>query len=146
METELEQICNDAIDLMDKHLIPACDDAEGKLFFYKLKGDYWRYLAEFHKDEKRQINCDKGMEAYTEAKAVSATLEKTNPLRLGLALNMAVFYYEILNDKEKAIALAQEAFDDAVDEMDNLSEAQYKDSSQILQLLRDNLAQWQKAE
>ncbi len=144
----MEQICKDAIDLMEKHLIPACaeGDSEGKVFYLKLKGDYWRYLAEFHKDEKRQKDCDAGMAAYSEAKTISAALAKTNPLRLGLALNTAVFYYEILQDKEKAIALAQEAFDEAVDEMDNLSEAEYKDSSSILQLLRDNLAQWQKAE
>eukprot|EP00286_Rhodomonas_abbreviata_P012506 CAMPEP_0181319170 /NCGR_PEP_ID=MMETSP1101-20121128/17421_1 /TAXON_ID=46948 /ORGANISM="Rhodomonas abbreviata, Strain Caron Lab Isolate" /LENGTH=232 /DNA_ID=CAMNT_0023426737 /DNA_START=20 /DNA_END=718 /DNA_ORIENTATION=+ len=147
VETELNQICNDAITLVDANLLPAAgDDVEAQVFFHKLKGDYCRYLAEFQKDAKRQADCDKGLEAYTAAQKLCEGLAATNPLRLGLSLNMAVFYFEILKDNEKAIALAQKGFDDAVDEMDSLSEAQYKESSQIIQLLRDNLSEWQKVE
>jgi hypothetical protein len=35
-----------------------------------------------------------------------------------------------------------EAFDDAVNELDTLSEDSYKDSTLIMQLLRDNLTMW----
>jgi hypothetical protein len=61
---------------------------------------------------------------------------------LGLALNYSVFYYEILNDPEQACSLAKHAFDDAIAELDTLSEECYKDSTLIMQLLRDNLTLW----
>lgn len=66
----------------------------------------------------------------------------THPIRLGLALNYSVFYYEILNNPEKACSIAKTAFDGAIAELDNLREDQYKDSTLIMQLLRDNLTLW----
>ena len=63
----------------------------------------------------------------------------THPIRLGLALNFSVFYYEIMNDPSKACELAKKAFDDAIAELDSLKEDSYKDSTLIMQLLRDNL-------
>ena len=63
-------------------------------------------------------------------------------IRLGLALNFSVFYYEILNSPDRACRLAKAAFDDAIAELDTLSEESYKDSTLIMQLLRDNLTLW----
>lgn len=40
------------------------------------------------------------------------------------------------------IRLAKAAFDDAIAELDTLSEESYKDSTLIMQLLRDNLTLW----
>ena len=53
-----------------------------------------------------------------------------------------MFYYEILNSPDRACHLAKQAFDDAIAELDTLSEESYKDSTLIMQLLRDNLTLW----
>ena len=53
-----------------------------------------------------------------------------------------MFYYEILNSPDRACRLAKAAFDDAIAELDTLSEESYKDSTLIMQLLRDNLTLW----
>lgn len=120
------------------------------------KGDYHRYLAEFALGDKRKISADKSLEAYKAATEVATTdLAPTHPIRLGLALNFSVFYYEILNSPDQACHLAKQAFDDAIAgrscenrvsnyayhsiELDTLSEESYKDSTLIMQLLRDNL-------
>lgn len=91
-------------------------------------------------------------------------MQPTHPIRLGLALNFSVFFYEILNSPEKACSLAKQvclhygsyshywcveivfkmcfqiqAFDEAIAELDTLNEESYKDSTLIMQLLRDNL-------
>lgn len=69
-------------------------------------------------------------------------LTPTHPIRLGLALNFSVFYYEILSSPDRACHLAKQAFDDAIAELDSLSEESYRDSTLIMQLLRDNLTLW----
>lgn len=106
-------------------------------------GDYHRYLAEFATGDKRKDSADKSLAAYKAASDVAMTeLPPTHPIRLGLALNFSVFYYEILNSPDRACHLAKQAFDDAIAELDTLSEESYKDSTLIMQLLRDNLTLW----
>merc|ERR1712224_216159 len=85
----------------------------------------------------------KSAEYYKQAFELSEkVLEPTHPIRLGLALNYSVCFYEILKDKKKACELAKDAFDDAISKLDKLEEADYKDSTLIMQLLRDNLTLW----
>ena len=75
-------------------------------------------------------------------KNIGLGLAPTHPIRLGLALNFSVFYYEVLSSPDRACHLAKQAFDDAIAELDTLSEESYKDSTLIMQLLRDNLTLW----
>jgi len=143
IEKELKDICNDVLDIIDKHLIPAATAGESKVFYYKMKGDYHRYLAEFATGNDRKEAAENSLVAYKAASDISMTeLPPTHPIRLGLALNFSVFYYEILNSPDRACRLAKAAFDDAIAELDTLSEESYKDSTLIMQLLRDNLTLW----
>ncbi|CAE6470884.1 unnamed protein product [Rhizoctonia solani] len=143
IEAELAKICEDILDVLDKHLIPSAASGESKVFYHKMMGDYHRYLAEFATGDKRKQSADKSLEAYKAASDVAVTeLPPTHPIRLGLALNFSVFYYEILNSPDRACHLAKQAFDDAIAELDTLSEESYKDSTLIMQLLRDNLTLW----
>lgn len=143
IETELSNICDDILNVLTQHLIPTAQSGESKVFYYKMKGDYHRYLAEFAVAENRKDAADASLNAYQSASEVAVTeLPPTHPIRLGLALNFSVFYYEILNSPDKACHLAKQAFDDAIAELDTLSEESYKDSTLIMQLLRDNLTLW----
>jgi 14-3-3 protein epsilon len=143
VEEELTKICQDILDLLDQNLIPNSTTAESKVFYYKMKGDYHRYLAEFSSGTKRKEAADNAMAAYTQAQTESEkNLAPTHPIRLGLALNFSVFYYEILNNPDSACKLAKKAFDEAIAGLDQLTEEMYKDSTLIMQLLRDNLTLW----
>ncbi|KPI44405.1 uncharacterized protein AB675_8438 [Cyphellophora attinorum] len=147
IESELQKICQDILDVLDKHLIASAQTGESKVFYHKMKGDYHRYLAEFAVSEKRKGSADQSLEAYKSATEIASTdLAPTHPIRLGLALNFSVFYYEILNSPDQACHLAKQAFDDAIAELDTLSEESYKDSTLIMQLLRDNLTLWTSSE
>merc|ERR1711871_730016 len=141
VETELNQTCDDILNLLTENLIPSSTSGESKVFYYKMKGDYHRYLAEFQAGETRKASTEDALTAYKAASEIAVTeLPPTHPIRLGL--NFSVFYYEILNSPDRACQLAKQAFDDAIAELDTLSEESYKDSTLIMQLLRDNLTLW----
>ena len=106
------------------------------------QGDYNRYLAEIASNEKRDSLKEKSEEAYGKATEKAKSLKPTHPIRLGLALNFSVFYYEIASDQVKACEMAKTAFDEAIEALDKLAEDSYKDSTLIMQLLRDNLTLW----
>ncbi|CAN1314071.1 14-3-3-like protein GF14 iota [Linum perenne] len=148
VEDELAKICHDILDIIDKHLIPSSASGEATVFYYKMKGDYFRYLAEFKTESERKDAAEQSLKGYEvlveiAASATASTeLPSTHPIRLGLALNFSVFYYEIMNSPERACHLAKQAFDEAIAELDTLNEESYKDSTLIMQLLRDNLTLW----
>ncbi|XP_048746757.1 14-3-3 protein epsilon-like isoform X1 [Ostrea edulis] len=143
IENELKDICKDVLDILDNNLISSATTGESKVFYFKMKGDYHRYLAEFATGQDRKEAAEASLVAYKAASDIAmADLPPTHPIRLGLALNFSVFYYEILNSPDRACRLAKAAFDDAIAELDSLSEESYKDSTLIMQLLRDNLTLW----
>merc|ERR1719447_1705671 len=103
-------------------------------------GDYYRYLTEAVPVDEYKDNCNK---YYSDAMKIAVdALEATHPTRLGLALNYSVCHYEILNQPDKACTLAKKAFDEAIEKLDSLNDSSYKDSTLIMQLLRDNLTIW----
>lgn len=166
VENELHTVCQEVLDLLSKHLIPKAEEeakkaendsenltalVESNVFYLKMKGDYYRYLAEVAEDEsKKDEVINQAEQSYKEAfnvctdseNKIGAILQPTHPIRLGLALNFSVFYYEIRGDHDKACELAKTSFDDAIAELDSLNEDSYKDSTLIMQLLRDNLTLW----
>jgi 14-3-3 protein beta/theta/zeta len=143
VEKELRDICGDVLKLLDDYLIAKSTQSESKVFYLKMKGDYYRYLAEVAQGQDRDNIMSNSQQAYKDAFDIAeAEMPPTHPIRLGLALNFSVFHYEILNNPEEACTLAKSAFDLAIAELDTLSEESYKDSTLIMQLLRDNLTLW----
>jgi len=142
VEKELTEICNDILGVLDQHLISKSTSPESKVFYSKMKGDYHRYLAESTTGEPRQEAAEKALAAYKAASDIGQELLPTNPIRLGLALNFSVFYYEIMNSPDNAIQLAKQAFDNAIEQLESLTDDTYKDSTLIMQLLRDNITLW----
>ncbi|XP_029957835.1 14-3-3 protein beta/alpha-B-like [Salarias fasciatus] len=143
VQSELVKICKEVLELLDKYLITNAKAPESKVFYMKMKGDYYRYLAEVASDETKTDTVGKSQEAYQNAFDIAKQeMQPTHPIRLGLALNFSVFYYEIQSSPDQACQLAKQAFDDAISELDTLNEDSYKDSTLIMQLLRDNLTLW----
>mmetsp|Transcript_9486 Transcript_9486/g.13054 ORF Transcript_9486/g.13054 Transcript_9486/m.13054 type:complete len:269 (+) Transcript_9486:38-844(+) len=160
VEDELKDICKEILGLLQKTLIPdvkneikqvemnlkgqeakIMDLQEALVFYLKMTGDYHRYLAEIFTDDNE--NVEAAQSTYTAALDIAQKhLIPTHPIRLGLALNFSVCYYEILKDQPKACELAKGAFDAAISKLDSIDEASYKDSTLIMQLLRDNLTLW----
>eukprot|EP00445_Apocalathium_hangoei_P070445 CAMPEP_0204146744 /NCGR_PEP_ID=MMETSP0361-20130328/22305_1 /ASSEMBLY_ACC=CAM_ASM_000343 /TAXON_ID=268821 /ORGANISM="Scrippsiella Hangoei, Strain SHTV-5" /LENGTH=239 /DNA_ID=CAMNT_0051100867 /DNA_START=58 /DNA_END=777 /DNA_ORIENTATION=+ len=143
VEGELQKICDTILGLLDGNLISKASSGESKVFYQKMKADYYRYIAEFTTDEKKTNAANSAEEAYADAaKVAEKDLAVTHPIRLGLALNYSVFLYEVQGKPDEACKMARTAFEDAIAELDNVAEESYKDSTLIMQLLRDNLTLW----
>ena len=89
--------------------------AESLVFYHKISGDHYRYIAEFTEDDARKTYSE-AMDVATEEFAVA------HSIRLGLALNFTVFHYEVLQNQEKACKMARSTFEDAIAELDNATE------------------------
>ncbi|KAF5808764.1 putative 14-3-3 protein [Helianthus annuus] len=124
-ETELSKICDGILGLLGSHLVPSASSSEAKIFYLKMKGDYFGYLAEFKTGVDRKEAAESTLLAYKSAQdiALSDLAPTHDTIRLGLALNFS-------------------AFDEAIAELDTLGEDSYKDSTLIMQLIHDNLTLW----
>lgn len=164
VEMELEVICQEVIALLGPDLNASKEDMmtygewtllatlgkstdtsdettanETEVFYLKMIGDYCRYLSEIGNAKAKDFT-----EAYYKKamEVAEAKLAETHPTRLGLALNYSVCFYEIMKKPDEACTLAKKAFDGAIEKLDTLNDASYKDSTLIMQLLRDNLTLW----
>merc|ERR1712086_447642 len=155
VQEELRKICVDVLKLLDDHLIPCigsgsggeltdADELEPKVFYLKMKADYYRYLADAATgNDELWVECaGNAEEAYQLATKAADGMAVTHPIRLGLALNFSAFLYEVQQKQTQACDIAKQAFGDAMSELDNLNEESYKDAVLFMQLLRDNLTQW----
>jgi len=143
IERELNQICDQIQNVIDKYLLPNALDSETKVFFLKLKGDYYRYKCEFASGKDFDDACAKAEKVYKDAYEIAnKDIPITNSTRLGLALNYSVFYYEIRGLREEACTIAKNAFDESMKVLDDLEKSKAKDTLLIIQLLKENLILW----
>ena len=144
IETQLINDCEKVIGIInDKVLAKTCEN-EVKAFFVKMVGDYYRYIAENAKGDYLDEVKNKALDAYKEANQLE--LPPCNPIKLGLALNFSVFYYEVMKNPKEAVELADKALQDALDEIDELEEDDFRDAKSIIELLKENLTLWKEEE
>ncbi|EPR64937.1 hypothetical protein TGGT1_269582 [Toxoplasma gondii GT1] len=143
LELQLEATCDEVTQLIDKHLLPTATSTDCKAFYLKMKADYCRYMSEVAQDEKFRTVVETAHRAYEEAYALAeAELPECHPVRLGIALNYSVFYYEALIEPDKACELARAAIDASSAVVNTLEEEQAQDTLAMMQLLQDNLELW----
>jgi 14-3-3 protein epsilon len=142
LEKELTELCQRMLNLIDNYLLKKTIPVESKVFYLKMKGDYYRYLAEFNSGDSHSKVANNSLIAYKEANDLSNQLSCTNPIKLGLALNFSVFYYEVMNDPATACSIANHAFQEGIQQLEKIEDDQYKDSTTILQLLKENIDMW----
>jgi len=106
VELHMTASCEEILKILEK-LIPENKNAETQVFLIKMKGDYYRYMAEFTKDGPKKVNAEQAYKAYLEAVEIATkesfvngkmrpTLSQIHPTRLGLMLNLSIFIFEIL--------------------------------------------------
>lgn len=144
IEEGLYRDCETVIELIRSKVLSKPAQEEAKAFFVKMVGDYYRYIAETAQGAKLEQVKTEALKAYTEANGI--TLPPCNPIKLGLALNFSVFHYEVMKDHKKAIALAEESLQSALDKIDDLGEDDFRDAKSIIELLKENITLWKEEE
>ncbi len=147
LENELTKICKETILFIDLNLIPNASKDEDKAYFYKLKGDYNRYIAEFAKDNLLNEATDMAKKAYQDGIELIKEKEGINPVKLGLALNYSVFLHEICKEPENAKEVGEKAIKEAEIGYDKLEENEENyETFSIFNMLKENLEMWEKEE
>uniref|UniRef100_A0A8C6EXM2 14-3-3 domain-containing protein n=1 Tax=Marmota marmota marmota TaxID=9994 RepID=A0A8C6EXM2_MARMA len=147
VKSEWRSICTMVLELLDKNLIANATTPESKVFYLKMKEDYFWYLAEVACGDDRKQMIDNSQGAYQEAFDISKK-EMQPPHTQSRLLYYYNIYYIIISINNRSLkielicTLAKTAFDEDIAELDTLNEDAYKDSIIIMQLLRDNLTLW----
>jgi 14-3-3 protein epsilon len=146
IEDELTKMCNKVLSTIDDFLFKRAEDAEAKVFYLKMKGDYNRYIAEYAQGDLKDKVSEEALKAYNQASDIAKELSSVNPISLGLALNFSVFHYEVRGDHEKACLIAEETLGRANKEMPNFDDQEesdhISDAQSIINLLKENLEMW----
>ena len=145
IEARLHKNCQDIIDCLSAHVIPRVEkryrdknitSVEERAFFYKMIGDYNRYASESatSPESKQRLTAFKqgALDAYKKSLQLcnrqESGIKPYNSVRLGLALNFSVFYYEIMGDAKKACSIAKEALQTAIEQIDDCSEDLFQEA------------------
>jgi 14-3-3 protein epsilon len=134
------------VNIVKNKCFSLASDDESKAFFYKMVGDYYRYVAESARDATLEQVKNGALEGYNNADKYSKTLNACNPIRLGLALNFSVFHYEVMNNHKKACELGEAALTEALEKIDDVDEETFRDAKSIIELLKENLSLWKEEE
>ncbi|PRQ30417.1 putative 14-3-3 protein [Rosa chinensis] len=124
VESEISIICRDIISVLDSHLIPSTSDGESTVHYHKMKGDFYRYLAEIKAGDEKEEAIEQSKKAYYKALTVAEVkLPPTNPI-------------------QTACRLTKIAFKEGTPEINTLNNEPYKNTLMALKLLRENYSLW----
>jgi hypothetical protein len=146
IESELRELISQMITTLSNLLLPSSEDnIDNAVYYFKLKGDYLRYLAEITGGKDRELALTEADESYSYGYQIAEEgLSITSVTRLGLCLNYSVFLWEMRELQQEAAILAQNVFNQAVDKIDQMDKEKSKEIILIVQLLRENLLMWSK--
>lgn len=148
MKNELEELCIDLVKLVDEKILSRPSvEAEDRVFYEKMKGDFYRYICENRPREEVEEFVNKAKQCYNDGLEIGRTeLTSTSPTFLGLVLNYTVFLYDIMDQKEEATELSKKTFTDTADIIDTMDDTSFTESSMILSLLQENYHRWIQVE
>jgi len=134
------------VKIVEKECMQKAATDETKAFFFKMIGDYYRYVAECATPETNEEVKQGALNSYQQASTASQSLNACNPIRLGLALNFSVFHYEVMNQHKEACNLGEQALSDALEKIDDVDEETFRDAKSIIELLKENISLWKEEE
>ncbi|KAH6764756.1 hypothetical protein C2S52_013730 [Perilla frutescens var. hirtella] len=148
VETNIDSICCEAKLIIEDYILPPKHSEytfEGLVIYYRMLGDSSRYRAEIHTGGLKKKLAKEALLAYELGELHAQELSVANPIRLGLILNLSVFYYEISSTPECGRDIALMTYDSAMLKIERskeelgLSKEELEESTRILKIMDTNL-------
>jgi len=141
----LTQKCQRVIDLIDRKVLDIDKEnteiePEVFAFFWKMKGDFFRYIAEASKDDRQEEAKKEAQTCY--GRADDFTIPACSPTKLSIILNYSVFVNEVMGQQEDAIKMTEKILSDALEKIDDLPDDDFKEAKNIIDVLKENLQIW----
>ena len=144
---ELQELSEKGLDLIDSIFLPNVDSRISEVFFLKFKGDIYRYLSEFAEGDQKEQSLTSAEAAYKKGYSIATEhLKKSDPVRLGLILNYAVFLYEHQKKRDSAIDLLNPAIDLADDDYSELTKETADETKSLIEVMQININNWIESE
>jgi 14-3-3 protein epsilon len=141
--SELNGLCCQAIGLLRTSLLPNAESPKATVFFHKLLGDYWRYIAEYESGSEYQLAIQEAEKSYrTAIEFADHHLLMSDPMRLGAILHFAIFKFELIKSTSEAADLLLKARAEAEIDLAQLTPADQSESLDLLTVIRVNLGGW----
>lgn len=140
ISNQLAKLCDEVISIIDQKL-GLKPDPESRIFYLKMKGDFNRYYLDT-KDPEVKKNIEETKQCYLEAMSLSKKLPLLNVTKLGLILNLSVFYFENLLQPGKSIQLLKDTLEESHNLIDQIPEKDFREVTTLQQYMRDNLTLW----
>ena len=133
LEEEIKTFVNKGIELIDKKLLKDNISDELKAMYYKIKGDYIRYIIELTPDENYKIGLN-----------ICESLSNLSIIKVGLILNYSVFLYEVIKDYKTAYILLNNTYQATLKNIsdNNYDAALIKDLNKLLDIFKENISKW----
>ena len=144
LEEDIKNICKNVITLINNFLLTKNILDESKIFYLKMKGDYYRYLCEIKSLKENKNYLDESEKNYKMAVELAQNISWINPIKLSLYLNYSVFIYDIKKDAKKALQIAKDTVKNAKKLLDKLKEEEDKDAEMSIQTLKENINFWEE--
>ena len=131
LENECVEICKDLLNLIAKHLMPRAkrtQNIEATVYFLKLQGDYFRYVAEVSDGERHEKGVERCLKCYNDGIEQAEQMQPGDPTRLSLQLNFSIFCYESLKEQEQALEMATQAIEEAEENMGDIERSKQSES------------------
>lgn len=143
LSQQLLNLSNEICSLITEHLLPNAQTPVDQAVYHLVIGDFSRFVGELDIAEADEI-ADVSQENYLNAKQLADEyLPLGHPTRLIIDLNYSILLNDVLNQSQKAIELAQDSFNQAVDPVSQITDESIKSlSKDILQMLKDNATAW----
>ena len=144
LENQINEKCDYIINIIDKFLFENSETNESKITYLKLKGDYYRILSYILNGNAKDEAINNSKVNYKNAFELNKNLPNISLVKLSFILSYGIYYYEFLKDPSNAFKINNEAFDKAINEINNLNNNDYKEVSYILKLMKKNIEMWKK--
>lgn len=140
IENEFITLCKDLLKILEEDLLPRVTNSESRGFYLNIRGCYYSKLFDterYSKNNAEKICIERLF--IEDWDRIKNELSPAHPLRLGYAIKIMDFYYEIMLDSERSCEIAKDAVDKAACDVESINQENRRDSESIIKLLKDNI-------